>query len=352
MEYSEERHIAIQDLGTVLQEKDPFESLEGIYAVRSLFKWKTLYLTAQGMLELAAYIERNRAKLEQEASRSIISLPDDRYYVQALSATNYLVRERLEVGQQTPDDPVVKEFGDKRPRAYAFAGHLNNYQRQLDARYGHWVRHAAISREAQDVKSRPLPDVAPFQFGWYSSGLGPFRPCGRAYCRVPYEELPPLPEELFQGTLDWLPPLGKGLNLQGMDHYHSEADLQRIIASAQQLDITLPDAFLQCTRSPDLLECIPSCTDCYFDLSVSMAVHVGTEGGYLIRFLIDRQGVIAWYLYLTPRGKQFVLVGNPWLNELNTPETSQYIQADRTDEQGQNGVELEKLLEVCLCLLI
>lgn len=56
--------------------------------------------------------------------------------------------------------------------------------------------------------------LPPFQSGWYSSGLGSYRPCQTTYCRIPYESLPLLPESLFRGTLDWLNPFESDSNLQ------------------------------------------------------------------------------------------------------------------------------------------
>lgn len=118
-----------------------------------------------------------------------------------------------------------------------------------------------------------------------------------------------------------------------MSHFHSEANLQQIIASAQQLRISLPDAFLRLMASAKLMERISSCTDCYFDLSEKLVACPGSEEGYIVRFLNARQGQIAWYLYLTPQGNHCVLVGFPLLDLLNDPESPEYIEAGITDEE-------------------
>lgn len=299
------------------------------------------------MLEIAAYVEHNRPKLEQEAVESITLSPNDRYYVQQSNMGVYLVKERLESGQDKPDDSVVNEYYDSLYQASLFARQLNEYQLQLDTRYGRWMRHT-ITPETLAYKYRfstieipPLPDVAPFRFRWHFPGLGSYRSCRQVYCSVSYEDLPPLPEELFQGTMDWLPPVENASHMQGIDCYFSEVDLHQIISLAHLLHIVLPDSFLKCLHVPELLERIPSCTDCYFDLSVAAAVQLRNERGYLIRFLLDRQGAIAWYLYLTPEGKQYVLVGTPWLDSLDDTEQLGSTQKEKI------GEEIERTLEVC-----
>ncbi len=150
------RHITIQDLEGSQRKEDSFESLQGLYTINSIFQWKTLAITAQGMLEIADYVEQNRARLAQEAARPIISLPEDRYYIEQVSATEYQVRERLEASLNSPYDPVIRLFGNQsagrklRYQAYAFAGHLNAYQSQLDEAYGPWIRHAALVKTVQN----------------------------------------------------------------------------------------------------------------------------------------------------------------------------------------------------------
>jgi len=177
------------------------------------------------------------------------------------------------------------------------------------------------------------PKLLPFPSGWYSFGLGPYRPCDATYCLIPYESLPPLDESLFQGTLHWLISSKRDKKLRGMSHFHSEAELRRIIASAQELSIPLPDAFLRLMASAKLMERISSCTDCYFALSEKMVACPGSEEGYIVRFLNARQGQIAWYLYLTPQGKHCILVGFPLLDLLNDPASPEYIEAGITDEE-------------------
>jgi hypothetical protein len=158
-------------------------------------------------------------------------------------------------------------------------------------------------------------DLPPFRFCWHFPGLGTYRPGGGAtYNPFRHEELPPLPEESFRGALQWLPPLEDLEGLSGMDYYYSDTDLQQLLTTAEHLQVSLPEDFLLGMRSPQLLKRIPSCTDCYFETPKAIIPSPPGEG-YLIRFLIDRQGVIGWYLYLTPQGKQAILVGYPWFDD-------------------------------------
>ena len=156
----------------------------------------------------------------------------------------------------------------------------------------------------------------PFPASWHSFGLGPYRPCDATYCRTSYESLPPLSESLLHGTLDWLTPLESDNDLRGMDHHHTDADLEQITTSAQQLNLSLPEAFLQLLSSPTLMERIPSCTDCYFHLSSKIVPCPGSEKGFIIRFLNDSQGCLMWYLYVTSQGEHCILVSHVWLDML------------------------------------
>ena len=70
----------------------------------------------------------------------------DRYYVQRLTEEVFLIRERLFAdGGPGPDDRLVRSFGN-RDDAYMYAGSLNEKQRKLDEKYGHWVQHAICER--------------------------------------------------------------------------------------------------------------------------------------------------------------------------------------------------------------
>ena len=173
-------------------------------------------------------------------------------------------------------------------------------------------------------------ELTPFQSRWYSFGLGEARPCKGTYCFYPIDSLPPIPESLFQGTFHWLIPMDVDIEQLEQQNYSSSEKYASIVAEtlrlrelmtlAQQLGLSLPDTFLRFMASPKLLNRIPSCTDCFFELSKKIVPCPGSENGYIIRFLNASQWLNAWYLYLTPQGEHCIIIAVPWLDLLDDPE--------------------------------
>jgi hypothetical protein len=174
---------------------------------------------------------------------------------------------------------------------------------------------AARTDSASSGRSAPTPpstqNPTPFKMGWWSFDLGQYRPCDGTYCFYPYESIPPI--LALDGTLAWLGPLDPQTDQQmGIHRNAPEArgQLAQIEAEATKLDLTLPEAFVRLMGSPELQDRIPSCTACTFGFGAHIIPCVGVEKGqaYLIRFLNDQQDVLIWYLFLTPRGDQRVVV--------------------------------------------
>jgi hypothetical protein len=169
---------------------------------------------------------------------------------------------------------------------------------------------------------------APFPLRWFSFELQGYRPSRSTYDFYPYDDLPPLPEDQFTGKLQWLVPLDSEIDIL-MQPYRFPAELQaewhprwvehrkEIVASAQQLGLCLPPAFLRFMASTELQDRIPSGTDCWFLFS-SIVPCPRSRDGYIIRFLQDNQGCSAWYLYLSPDGKECVLTSGARLHLLVT----------------------------------
>lgn len=184
----------------------------------------------------------------------------------------------------------------------------------------------------------------PFQLGWYSFGLPGYRPCRSTYEIYPYDDLPPLPEDQFTGKLQWLVPLDREIDTRmEPDRFpadrRAERDLywrelrKQVIVSAQQRGISLPDAFLQLLASTELQDHIPSCTDCWFWFSTILPCP-GSKDGYIIRFLQDNQGCVAWYLYLSPNGQECVLASSVHLDMMAAhPETFGNLSQEEAMEQ-------------------
>ncbi len=174
--------------------------------------------------------------------------------------------------------------------------------------------------------NQEAPKPLPFPSGWWSFGLEGYRECDSTYCLYAYESLPPIDDAQLTGTLDWLVPLDEEV-AEEMEVYHAadeeEGRLQlnvgKAAAQAQQLGLPLPPAFLRLLGSRELQNRIPSCTACYFSLAEEILPYPGKDG-YFLRFLNDQQGVLLWYLYLTPQGDECVLASPYWLDELDNPD--------------------------------
>jgi len=166
------------------------------------------------------------------------------------------------------------------------------------------------------------PEQTPFTAGWYGADLGEYRECGGTYCLFAYESLPPLPVEQFAGEFTWLGVMSEKIEAETRPHRPPPAYYNKIInrlASLQEqartLNLPLPEPFVRFMSRPDWQNMIPSCTACYFDLPEKIVPSPAGEGGYLIRFLNDQQGVLYWYLYLRPEGNSCVLVSPAWMDD-------------------------------------
>lgn len=77
----------------------------------------------------------------------------DRYYVQRLSDTHFVVRERqAEVYQPLPSDLIVCDEFSTWPDAACYAKSMNRIQRKLDLIYGRWTKHGAVKTHPEETK--------------------------------------------------------------------------------------------------------------------------------------------------------------------------------------------------------
>jgi hypothetical protein len=91
--------------------------------------------------------ERELWKPQIEVS-AVRGIGDNRYYVHRQSPSGYLVRERqleYQAGSDQPvshaSDQIIRSF-DNRDDAHTYIRPMNEVQRELDKRYGRWVKHA------------------------------------------------------------------------------------------------------------------------------------------------------------------------------------------------------------------
>ena len=141
----------------------------------------------------------------------------------------------------------------------------------------------------------------PFPTAWYSIELRGYRePPGLCtYHAYAYEELPPAPEGLFDGSFRWLPPDGPR-HSDGQEWYEPGI-LAGLADQAAGMGLALPRSFLDFMRSAELPGRIRSVTDCGFELP-GRIVPVPWASGALVRFLADSQGCLFWYLFLRDDG--------------------------------------------------
>lgn len=166
------------------------------------------------------------------------------------------------------------------------------------------------------------PDETLFGTGWYGTDLRGYRECEDTYCLFPYEGLPPLLPERFTGEFAWLGVMTEKVEAETRPHRPPPAYYTKIIArlaslqdQARELNLSLPEPFIRFMSRPDWQDMIPSCTACYFDLPETIVSSPAGDGGYLIRFLNDQQGVLFWYLYLHSDGRSCVLVSPAWMDD-------------------------------------
>jgi hypothetical protein len=155
-----------------------------------------------------------------------------------------------------------------------------------------------------------LPNQTPFPAAWLSIELEGYRdhPELATYSSFSYEKLPSLSTELFRGNFEWL----KESEPQesGDEAADLSSQVDRLLKTALQMHLVLPDEFVRFMKSLDLPNRIRSGTDCFFDLSSEIVASPANEGGYLIRFLSDSQGCLFWYLYLTETGEHCIVVSD------------------------------------------
>lgn len=160
----------------------------------------------------------------------------------------------------------------------------------------------------------------PFKTGWFSFELPGYRPCAGTYECYEYESIPPLPEDLFTGQLQWLKAAAQIEEEDEKELAEVRQRLQKLSGQVEALGLSLPEAFLQLIGSPALQRSIPSCTACEFEVLDTIIPYPGNKEGYIIRFLNDQQDVLTWYLYLTPTGEHAVLVAPLCLDRLKDPD--------------------------------
>jgi hypothetical protein len=164
-----------------------------------------------------------------------------------------------------------------------------------------------------------MDQISSFKTGWILGvELPGYREEGPDGEPSSYEELPPLDETRFDGTLQWLYPTPKdsppavSADRQTLANLASPpAHLRELVFSAEHLRLTLPEPFLSFMALPVLQEAIFACSADWVDSTAKIVPCPGHQEGYIIRFLNDQQDCEFWYLYLIPKSQvQYVLVSH------------------------------------------
>jgi hypothetical protein len=142
-----------------------------------------------------------------------------------------------------------------------------------------------------------------FPHGWWGTDLGAARASAGTYELYPTESLPEVDESRFDGDFSWL--------VRGAPH----DPLRAMDVAALAVHIELPAAFKRFMSSQVLMDAIPSCTGCDFDLAPRPVPSPVEPTAQLVRFLRDQQDCVIWYLYLRP-GEQPFVIASPWLLEI------------------------------------
>jgi hypothetical protein len=142
-----------------------------------------------------------------------------------------------------------------------------------------------------------------FPHGWWGTDLGAARASIGTYELYSTESLPAVDESRCDGRFSWLVP----------DAPHDPLRAMEVAALAEH--IALPEPFTRFMSSQVLMDAIPSCTGCDFDLAPRPVPSPVEPTAQLVRFLRDQQDAVIWYLYLRPGAEPFV-IASPWLLEI------------------------------------
>jgi len=173
-----------------------------------------------------------------------------------------------------------------------------------------------------------------FRRGWITAGQSKLWNCHGTYCTVPYEALPRVGGAT--DDLGWLDQVSPELRriVQGTSTLNSSdnqiANLESVVAKAQDLNLDLPHPFLRFMRDAGLQDKVPTCTACFLALSEDLIPVVGAEGHYLLRFVNDSQSCVMWYLCLGREGEAGVVASDYFL-EPEIFEAMEYEGVKRED---------------------
>lgn len=160
---------------------------------------------------------------------------------------------------------------------------------------------------------------------WWSVASEKLWGDGDTYVRVDADRLPAL--GALDGSFAWLVEPHAAIDPMDRAKLRDAAAvptrLELLAAQLAPIGLTLPDVLVRFLTSPDLPTRFPSASMCYFDLAsraISIPGHDGPER--LVRFLVDQQSTLIWYVLLEPGGQHRVACATPsWREDAKTAKT-------------------------------
>jgi uncharacterized protein (TIGR02996 family) len=136
-----------------------------------------------------------------------------------------------------------------------------------------------------------VANLTDFEFAWWGTGIGPVREAVGTYERFRYEDQPPLPVQLFDGTFDWL----KNSDPEGS--YNFGGRWAQCCEEIRSRGFFLPREFERFMTDNDLPARIKSCTDNEFT-EPSPEEQLETADGLFVTFYADSQYCVIWGMLL------------------------------------------------------
>ena len=140
------------------------------------------------------------------------------------------------------------------------------------------------------------------QRGWITS-CGDLWNCKATYCLVPYSWLPKF--DHIDDKFSWMGDVSDEFceatqfnRLQFEDD--EDTGFDRVLEQVEAIGLQLPQPFIDYMQNTILPDYTGTNTLCYLEFSDELVPVPGAEGEFLLRFLNDSQGCVAWYLWLQP----------------------------------------------------
>ena len=155
--------------------------------------------------------------------------------------------------------------------------------------------------------------------GWPFIELPGYREHPESATYATWKSAPPIPSYRLSHDFSWLlelPPNSYSLDgLQWVEEKVSRwkkfvpSHLDVLVDSANEVNLTIPQAFVTFLKSPNLLTRLPSCTGVFFKIPSRLIELQDSKEDRLLCFAHDYQGCLYWHLYLRPTDYCIVATG-------------------------------------------